>query len=99
MTRADRICRAREGGPLVRSLLSVRDTTPAAQEMRDAAIRRMEPSERVRLAFAHSEFLRELALTRLRALYPNRTDLELVGLMLGQRLGPSRSPAPPLPRG
>lgn len=69
----------------------MRDTTPAAEDVRSDAIRRIDPAERLRQAFALSEFVRDLALTRLRGLHPHRTDLELVELMLGRPLVPPAS--------
>jgi hypothetical protein len=73
----------------------MRDTSPAAEAVRLAAIRRMEPAERLRQAFALSESVRALALARLRAAHPGRTDLELVELLLGTRLVPRAEPRPP----
>jgi hypothetical protein len=69
----------------------MRDTTPAAQEIRLAAIRRMAPAERLRQAFALSESVRNVALARLRATYPARSDLELVEILLGRQLVPPNS--------
>jgi hypothetical protein len=71
------------------------DTSPDAETVRLAAIRRMEPAERLRQAFALSESVRALALARLRAVHPGRTDLELVELLLGTRLVPRAAPRPP----
>jgi hypothetical protein len=68
------------------------DTTPAAQEVRVAAIRLMETAERLRQALAWSETVRAVALARLRAMHPGRTDLELVELMTGARLTPDARP-------
>ena len=64
--------------------------------MRLAAIRRMEPGERVRQAFALSESMRRVALAGLRQVHPHRTDLELVELILGRSLVPAgwRPPRP-----
>lgn len=50
----------------------------------------MAPVERLAQALEWSEFVRGLALTRLRQLHPGRSDLELVELMLGERLVPPR---------
>lgn len=55
----------------------------------------MAPVERLAQALEWSEFVRGLALTRLRKLYPQRTDLELVELMLGECLMPRRPNGPP----
>jgi hypothetical protein len=74
----------------------MRDTTPAAEQVRLAAIRRMAPAERLRQVFALSESIRGVALARLRAAHPDRTDLELVEMMLGRRLVPAGS-RPPRP--
>jgi hypothetical protein len=66
----------------------MRDTVAAAEAVRLAAIRRMPPADRLRQALALSESVRALALGRLRAAHPGRTDLELVELLLGTRLLP-----------
>lgn len=73
----------------------MRDTSPDAERLRLAAIRLMEPARRLREALELSETARELALVRLRAIHPGRTDLELVELMLGRALLP---PGPAAPR-
>jgi len=73
----------------------MRDTSPAADAVRLAAIRRIEPAERLRQAFALSESVRALALARLRAVHPGRTDLELVELFLGTQLVPRGEPRSP----
>jgi hypothetical protein len=64
------------------------DTTPEADRVRLEAIRRMAPVDRLAQALEWSESVRELALIRLRQLHPGRSDLELVELMLGERLMP-----------
>jgi hypothetical protein len=72
------------------------DTSAAAERVRLAAIRGVEPVERLRRAFELSESVRALALSRLRQVHSERTDLELVELLLGETLvppGSSRSPA------
>ncbi len=68
--------------------LSMRDTTMAADRIRLAAVRQMEPAERLRQMFALSESARGLALSGLRERYVGLTDLELVEILLGQRLVP-----------
>jgi hypothetical protein len=52
----------------------------------------METAERLRQALAWSETVRAVALARLRAMHPGRTDLELVELMTGARLTPDARP-------
>jgi len=74
----------------------MRDTTPEAEQVLLAAIRQMGPAARLRRAFEFSEWVRDLALSRLRERHPDRTDLELMELMLGRRLIPA-SPRPPRP--
>jgi hypothetical protein len=69
----------------------MRDTTPAADEIRLAAIRRMPPAERLRQAFALSESVRNVALARLRSLHPGCSDLELVEILVGRQLVPPSS--------
>lgn len=60
------------------------DTTAAAELVRIAAIRDMDPVDRMRQAIVLSEWTRELALTRLRAVHPGQTDAQLVAMMLNQ---------------
>ena len=67
------------------------DTTATAEHVRIAAIRRMDPVDRMRQAIALSEWTRELALTRLRAAYPDQTDAQLVSTMLNERGKPKGS--------
>ena len=70
----------------------MRDTSPAAERARLEAIRRLDPVQRVRQALAFSESMRQLALARLRERYPEKTQLELVELMLGEPLLPPSQP-------
>ena len=72
----------------------MRDTTPDAERVQLEAIRQMAPAERLRLAFELSESVRRVALAGLRARHPDRTDVELVEIMLGQPLVPAGSPTP-----
>lgn len=60
----------------------MRDTVDDVDAMVVEAIRRTSPAERVAQALIWSEQVRELALQRLRALHPGRSDHELVALML-----------------
>jgi hypothetical protein len=69
----------------------MRDTTQAAEQVRVEAIRRLEPGLRLRQALELSESFRSLAVFRLREWHPERTDLELVELLLG---GPLITPRP-----
>jgi hypothetical protein len=66
----------------------MRDTQREAEAIRLAAIGQLTPGERVRQALEFSEWVRQLALAGLRKHYPERSDLELVELMLGVRLVP-----------
>ena len=68
----------------------MRDTTPAAEQARLDAIRQIEPIRRLTQALELSESVRALALSRLRALHADRTDLELVELLIGAPLVPAR---------
>jgi hypothetical protein len=70
------------------------DTTLAAEAVRLAALRRMDPAERLRQAFDLSEWARALALARLRQVYPDQTELELVERVLGRSLVPRAPHAP-----
>jgi len=67
------------------------DTSPGAEEVRVAAIRRLEPTRRLMQALELSESVRALALARLRELHRNRTDLELVELLRDAPLIPTRT--------
>jgi hypothetical protein len=67
------------------------DTSPAAEAVRVAAIRRLEPTQRLVQALELSESVRALALARLRDLHRDRTELELVELLLGAPLIPMRA--------
>lgn len=69
----------------------MRDTTPAAEQVRLEAIRRIEPIQRLRQALELSDSVRALALSRLRTLHADRTELELVELLLGVTLVPGRA--------
>ena len=64
----------------------MRDTSPLADQVRLAAIRRLDPVERLRQAFELSEAMRELALTRLRAEHPGCPERELVERWMGHTL-------------
>ena len=64
----------------------MRDTTKEASRVADAAIKKMDPVDRLRQSLAHSEAMRGLAIERLQAKYPGRSTLELVELLLGERL-------------
>jgi hypothetical protein len=74
--------------PAIATLFNMRDTSPDAEQVMLDAIRRTAPVERMRRAFALSESMRELALARLRSRHPERSDLELVELLLGESLIP-----------
>jgi hypothetical protein len=67
------------------------DTSPAAEAVRVAAIRRLPPTQRLLQALELSESVRALALARLRDLHRDRTELELVELLLGAPLIPART--------
>ena len=62
------------------------DTTADAKQARIAAIRRMTPSARVAQTLDFSETMRRLSLGRLRIRHPERTELQLVELLLGMPL-------------
>jgi hypothetical protein len=64
----------------------MRDTTNEAAAVADAAIKRMNPVDRLRQSLAYSETMRNLAIARLRAKHPDLCTLELVELLLGERL-------------
>ncbi len=66
----------------------VSDTRPEAEALVRAAVQRQDPSARVKAALELSEAMRELALSRLRQLHPEKSTLELVELLLGYELIP-----------
>ncbi len=72
----------------------MRDTTPAAEQVRLDAIRRIEPVQRLMQALDLSESVRALALARLREQHTDRTELELVELLIGAPLIPARPAGP-----
>lgn len=72
----------------------MRDTTSAAEQARLDAIRRLEPIQRLMQALELSESVRALALSRLRKLHADRTELELVELLIGAPLIPARPAGP-----
>lgn len=72
----------------------MRDTTPAAEQARVDAIRRLDPIQRLAQALDLSESVRALALSQLRAVHADRTELELVELLVGAPLIPARPAGP-----
>jgi hypothetical protein len=74
--------------------MAMPDTTPAAEAVRLAALRRMDPAARLRQVFDLSEWARSLALVRLRQVHPDQTELELVERVLGRTLVPRAPHAP-----
>jgi len=60
-----------------------RDTTRAAEAVRIAALRRRRPADRLREALQLSDTTRALALASLRRRHPQRSDRQLVELLLG----------------
>lgn len=64
------------------------DTSALAAQAAREAIRRTAPVERMRRALAHSETMRELALSRLRVRHPELSTVALVERLLGERLMP-----------
>ena len=66
--------------------LMMTDTTAEARQERIDAIRRMTPSARIAQALDFSETMRRLSLGRLRLRHPERTELQLVELLLGVAL-------------
>jgi hypothetical protein len=66
----------------------MRDTTRAAEQIRLDAIRCVAPIQRLRQALELSESMRALALSRLRELNPDRTEMELVEMLIGTPLIP-----------
>jgi hypothetical protein len=69
----------------------MRDTPAFAEQVRLAAIRRMPPDARLRQALELSEWVRNIALEAQRRRHPDRTDLELVELMVERPLNLSRA--------
>ena len=72
----------------------MRDTNPTALQVQDDAIRRLEPVQRLRQTLELSESVRALVLARLRELHANRTDIELLELLINARLIPARPAGP-----
>ncbi len=68
----------------------MRDTSPAAEQARLETIRGIEPVQRMVQALELSESARAFALGRLRQLHADRTDFELVELLVGTPLIPDR---------
>ena len=62
------------------------DTTAEAAAIARSAIQRVPPCQRIRDALAHSDAMRELALSRLRLTHPGRSTLELAELLRGRPL-------------
>ena len=75
----------------------MRDTTNDAEAVVRAAILQTDPVTRMRNALRLSETLRELALRRLRARYPDRSTLQLVELLIGAPLIPAQPAEHPRP--
>lgn len=72
-------------GPILAPRLP-HDTSRAAEDIRVAAIRRQRPADRLRQTLTFSESTRALALASLRRRHPERTDRQLVELLLGEGL-------------
>lgn len=72
----------------------MRDTASAALEVQADAIRRLEPVQRLRQALDLSESARALSLSRLRTLHADRTDRELVELLINAPLPTTRRAGP-----
>jgi len=72
----------------------MRDTSTDADAAVRGAIRRVPPVERMRRMLEFSETMREIALSALRARHPGRTTIELVEMMVGERLRPLDSGSP-----
>jgi hypothetical protein len=72
------------------------DTSPEADDIVLAAIRRRDPVERMGEALELSELLRNLALVRWRRAYPGETTIALVERMTGEslRLAVRNGPVP-----
>lgn len=70
----------------------MRDTSPDAERAVREAVLGAEPIDRMRRALAHSEMMRDIALSRLRARHPGMSTLALVEMLLGERLVPEDYP-------
>lgn len=66
----------------------MRDTTEEADLVRLAAIRRLDPAERLRQAFELSETMRVVTLNGLRQRHPELSEHELIEKMIGIRFEP-----------
>ena len=68
------------------------DTSAKAEAVQLAIQRRLTSVERLRIALDMSQTARDLAIARLRTLFPTRTDAELRLELLRQLLPPSELP-------
>ena len=66
--------RGQNEGALLEGLVMARDTTRDADEARIAAVRRLGPSERVRIAAEMSEDSRRIAIDAERLRHPDLTE-------------------------
>jgi hypothetical protein len=73
--------RLQSTGPTPRS-----DTALEAEVVRIAAVRRRAPADRLGQAMVWSDSLRRMALERLHRRHPDRSEVELVELLLGVEL-------------
>ncbi|MGQ0646225.1 MAG: hypothetical protein ACT4P7_01570 [Gemmatimonadaceae bacterium] len=64
----------------------MKDSSAEADAIVRGAIRRRDPVDRMMDALAHSETMRQLAMSRLRSRFPELTTIELVEKLVGERL-------------
>ena len=69
----------------------MRDTTTDVEAIRLQAVRQRPRTQRLRDALDWSESVRTLALQRLAEVHPELSRLELVELLLGERLLPDKA--------
>ena len=62
-------------------LAAMGDTSPDAESVRIAAVRRVTPIDRLRQALDLSDVMRRLAIARLRQTHPDHSDRQLASLL------------------
>jgi hypothetical protein len=74
--------------------MEMSDTSPEAAEVQFSIYRRMTDLQRLQIAIEMSDFVREIALTRLRSEHPEWSDRELKLELLRYAFGNQPLPLP-----
>lgn len=74
--------------------MSLLDTSPTAEAIQAEVQRKLSGVQRLAIAFEMSQIACDLALARLRALHPGRSDSELKKVLLRQQFPQDRVPPP-----